>query len=127
MAGAVWEATKPRITRLVTITSGVGFILAALPRRWDWPEVAVVAGAALVGTALSAAGANALNQLIERDRDSLMPRTCNRPLPEQRLTPRAALAAGFLAPPGGGGLLWSLCVPRLAGRCAGRGRGHYRR
>jgi protoheme IX farnesyltransferase len=111
---AIWEATKPRITRLVTITSGIGFTLAALPRRWEWTELAVTATAVLLGTGLSAAGANALNQWLERDRDALMPRTCNRPLPEQRLSPAAALAAGSVLAVAGVGLLWGLCGPAPA-------------
>jgi protoheme IX farnesyltransferase len=41
---------------------------------------------ALVGTALVAGGANALNQIIERHRDALMVRTRNRPLPSGRLS-----------------------------------------
>ncbi len=109
LAGAIWEATKPRITRLVTITSGIGFVLAGLVRRWEWPELAVTAAGALIGTALSAAGANALNQWMERDRDALMPRTCNRPLPQERLTAGLALLAGTILVVGGVGVLWALC------------------
>src|SRR5262249_4849186 len=41
----------------------------------------------LVGTALVAAGASALNQLLERHTDALMQRTENRPLPAGRLLP----------------------------------------
>ena len=41
----------------------------------------------ILGTALVAAGTNALNQVAERDVDALMRRTRNRPLPAGRLTP----------------------------------------
>jgi protoheme IX farnesyltransferase len=46
---------------------------------------------ALLGTALVAAGTNALNQYVEREHDSRMHRTRTRPLPAGRITPRAAL------------------------------------
>ena len=45
----------------------------------------------LLGTALVAAGTNALNQYIERDHDAKMRRTRLRPLPDGRIAPRAAL------------------------------------
>lgn len=107
--GALIEASKPRITRLVTITSGVGFVLAALPRHWELGELAATAIGALVGTALSASGANALNQWMERDRDALMPRTCDRPLPQRRLAPPTALLAGTILAASGVGILWAVC------------------
>jgi protoheme IX farnesyltransferase len=48
----------------------------------------------LLGTALLASGAAALNQLLERDLDSRMRRTEDRPLPVGRLTPEAVLVVG---------------------------------
>lgn len=95
-ASAVYELTKPGITRLVTITSVVGFILNAVGQTWEtWDLVARAAGC-IIGTALSAAGANALNQWIERERDANMRRTAARPLPSRRLASGPALAAGLL-------------------------------
>jgi protoheme IX farnesyltransferase len=46
----------------------------------------------LVGVALLAAGAGALNQVQERELDARMPRTRCRPLPAAQIGPRAALA-----------------------------------
>src|SRR6266704_3075601 len=46
----------------------------------------------LIGVALVAAGTNAFNQWRERDVDARMRRTCRRPLPSGRVTPRAAAA-----------------------------------
>lgn len=92
---AVIELTKPRITRLVTITSGVGFVLSAIAQSWQWTDLSLRALGCIVGTALSASGANALNQWWERDRDAAMPRTCARPLPTQRVSMRAALGWGL--------------------------------
>ncbi len=97
---AIVETTKPRITRLVTITSLVGFGMAALERyagghRWAFGELALLVLGTTLGTALSAAGANSLNQWMERDRDALMQRTSTRPLPEGRLTPSSVRTAGL--------------------------------
>ena len=49
----------------------------------------------MVGTALVAGGASALNQLWERDTDRLMRRTRLRPLPDARLHPQDALWFGI--------------------------------
>ncbi|MFZ4573098.1 MAG: heme o synthase [Phycisphaerales bacterium] len=90
------EATKPGITRLVTITSTVGFLLAAAPKTWSLPELIIAGLSSMAGTALSAAGANAINQWMEADRDALMDRTRNRPLPSGRATPSAILTTGVV-------------------------------
>ena len=47
--------------------------------------------ATLVGGALAAGGANAINMVVDRDIDRLMNRTKNRPLVTGAMTPRAAL------------------------------------
>jgi len=56
---------------------------------------------ALFGVALLAAGASALNQVLERDLDLLMVRTRLRPLPSGKLTPGTAAAIGGLCMMGG--------------------------
>lgn len=106
---ALIEATKPGITRMVTITAGVGFVLGWLERATHAPNAAAASAAAcfvdaivpflacLVGTALSASGANALNQWMERDRDARMHRTRSRPIPSGRASTRAVLLAGILS------------------------------
>ncbi|MFO0861817.1 MAG: heme o synthase [Phycisphaerales bacterium] len=93
---SIVEAGKPGITRMVTITTLVGFVLSAMGRQASWGELAILVVGCAVGTALSSLGANTLNEWLERDRDALMPRTAHRPLPQQRLTPRVALAAGLI-------------------------------
>jgi len=103
VAGAAWaerlsavkELSKPRITRLVTITAGMGFALGAIGQSWSAWDLVVRAAACLVGTALSSAGANALNMWWERGRDARMERTAHRPLPEGRIGPGAALGVGL--------------------------------
>lgn len=92
---AMIEACKPGITRMVTITAGVGFMMAALTRPWNLGDFLLLAALTIVGTALSAAGANALNQYMERDRDARMDRTRGRPIPSGRLTPRSVLITGL--------------------------------
>ena len=95
---SIVELTKPRITKLVVITSGVGFALAALGRTWSGgiSELLIAGCGCLCGTALSSAGASALNMWWERTRDARMPRTARRPLPLGRLSPRTALVSGLM-------------------------------
>jgi len=95
LAASLLETTKPGITRLVTITSMVGFVMAAAARTWSLPDLIVAAAVCMVGTALSAAGANSINQYMERGRDALMKRTARRPLPQGRLSPRTVLLSGI--------------------------------
>ncbi len=75
-----WSLTKPRLNFLVLITTLGGLYLAA-PEGVPFPVLAH----ALLGTALVAGGAAALNQVWERDVDALMRRTRSRPLPAGRL------------------------------------------
>jgi protoheme IX farnesyltransferase len=85
------ELTKPRITFLVMLTALVGFVMASPGRVPTLPLTA-----ALLGTGLVAAGASALNMLLERHTDALMWRTRNRPLPGGRLRPVEAAVFGSL-------------------------------
>jgi protoheme IX farnesyltransferase len=96
------ELTKPRITATVMLTTLVGFVVASVGA----PDARALA-AALVGTGLVAAGASALNMLLERETDARMHRTRTRPLPAGRLRPADALAFGAaLTGLGLGTLLW---------------------
>lgn len=61
--------------------------------------------ATTAGTFLVAAGGNALNMYLERDRDLLMDRTKGRPLPTGRLRPAEVLAFGLASGLGGLALL----------------------
>jgi len=84
------ELTKPRISVLVLFTVAAGGYLAA------GTALDVVAlFHAVIGTALVASGASALNQWLERHRDGLMRRTENRPLPAGRVQPAEAMIFGF--------------------------------
>ncbi len=59
----------------------------------------------LLGTALVAGGAGALNQWLERDRDAMMRRTANRALPGGRLSGAQAVSFGVVLGVLGLGLL----------------------
>lgn len=109
------ETTKPGITKLVTITSFVGFVMSSASHPWSGTMLATSAIGCIIGTALAAAGANAINQYMERDRDARMPRTVGRPLPQSRVTPMQVLATGVLLGVAGCLLLWAVngAVPAL--------------
>jgi heme o synthase len=84
------ELTKPRVAVLVLFTVAAGAWMGAR----GIPDLVSLIHA-LCGTALVAAGASALNQLLERHTDALMHRTENRPLPAGRLQPAEVLAFGL--------------------------------
>jgi len=90
LAAAYIALTKPRIVALLLATTVPAMVLAA----GGWPEGGVMA-AVLVGGALAAGGANALNCYLERDVDRTMLRTQRRPLPAGQVRPGHALALGL--------------------------------
>ena len=101
-AGDYLELTKPRITLMVVLTALMGYVLASPGSPEALPLLA-----ALVGTGLVAAGASALNMVIERRVDARMRRTQDRPLPAGRLrTPEAAAFALALTSLGLAVLTW---------------------
>lgn len=83
--------TKPRVNALVVATTAGGFYLGS---GENLDVVRLVN--AVAGTWLVAASAAAFNQVIERDKDALMRRTCRRPLPEARLQPASAVGFAIL-------------------------------
>ena len=85
----VFELTKPRLSLLVLLTTVISFILAV-----EGPVNLVLLVHTALGTALAAAGASALTQLMERRYDANMRRTSNRPLPAGRVAGRDAMALG---------------------------------
>lgn len=102
------ELTKFRLSMLVVITTAVGYLLAVplpaglpslvwttlrlagagewhlagdliiqISSHFHWPTFAIT----IIGTGLAACGTAGINQWMEADRDALMPRTKDRPLP----------------------------------------------
>jgi heme o synthase len=80
------ELTKPRVVALIVLTSLVGSLLATpgLPRL----DTLLFAN---LGIALAAAGAAAINHVLDRGIDARMRRTQSRPLPMGHLKPAQAL------------------------------------
>ncbi|HEX7872602.1 MAG TPA: heme o synthase [Sphingobium sp.] len=80
--------TKPRVLTLVVFIGLCGMLAAP-------GHIHPILGfAAILGITLGAGGAGALNQWYEADRDLLMKRTANRPLPAGRMSREAALHFG---------------------------------
>ena len=82
---------KPRLNSLVIATTAVGYYMGAGNR------VDVLTGVhTLIGTALVAGAAAAINQVAERDVDGRMQRTRLRPMPDGRLQPAEAWRFGVV-------------------------------
>ena len=89
--GGFVALTKPRIIELLLVTTVPAMILA----DHSWPGTWLVVNT-LIGGTLSAGGANAINNVIDRDIDAEMRRTAHRPLPSQRIEPGPALVFGVV-------------------------------
>lgn len=83
------DLIKARLTTLVLLTTLVGFYLG-----WRGEMNFALMFHTLMGTALVAAGASALNQLLEREYDAKMRRTMDRPLPSGRMQPVSVMIFG---------------------------------
>jgi protoheme IX farnesyltransferase len=93
--------TKPRIIELLLITTVPAMVLAA----GRWPGTWLVLNT-LIGGSLSAGGANALNNYVDRDIDEVMRRTRARPLARHEVPPSHALVFGVILGIGGFAWLW---------------------
>ncbi|HUB33591.1 MAG TPA: heme o synthase [Bryobacteraceae bacterium] len=112
------ELTKPRITWLILMSTGIGYFFG-LPGAASWwqflksiPLLSLFH--TILGTGLIASGTAALNQWYEREADRKMKRTARRPLPAGRISPAGALAFGLTLSVVGFLELW-LGVNPLAG------------
>lgn len=114
------ELVKLRVTSLIVMTAWTGYFLGAAKSgvsSMGWSLLH-----ALLGIGLVSGGTAALNEVVERDVDSLMRRTAGRPLPAKRMSvAQATLIAGTMVL---GGLLYlavatnSLTVALTAGTSA---------
>lgn len=86
--GDYFALAKPRVMSLVVFTGVVGMMLAPGALH------PVLAAAALLGLALGAGGAGAVNMWIDRDIDAVMERTRERPVPAGRVPAAEALGLG---------------------------------
>jgi protoheme IX farnesyltransferase len=108
-ARAYFALTKPRIIELLLITTVPAMIVA----QRGMPPLELVLFT-LVGGALAAAGANAINCFVDRDIDEVMQRTRTRPLPAHRIEPRNALVFGSLLGLAAFAFLWATVNPLAA-------------
>ena len=84
---------KLRLNLLVVFTSGIGYAIAS-GSSFSWFNLLILC----LGGFLITGAANALNQVLEKDYDKMMPRTQNRPLPTGRMSvSTAVLYAGFMS------------------------------
>ncbi|HWH69038.1 MAG TPA: heme o synthase [Candidatus Sulfotelmatobacter sp.] len=106
---------KARLTLLVLLTTLVGFYIGS-----QGPVDFLQMLHTVLGTALVASGASALNQLWERQYDARMRRTQDRPLPSGRMQPQTVLRVGCAC--AGAGLLYLALavnlVTSLIGACS---------
>jgi len=104
-----YELCKPRVVMLIVFTAVVGMFLAVpgLP-----PLSALLWGT--LGIALQAASAAAVNQIIDRNIDARMARTCGRPLVTGRLSMTESIAFATVLGLVGFAVLWFLVNPLTA-------------
>ena len=100
------ELMKLRIIELLLITTLPAMVAAA----GGWPGWWLVF-ATLFGGTLSSAGANAINQVIDRDIDRLMSRTKGRPLPTGRVSTQSVVLFGSGL--GAAGFVWLWATTNL--------------
>jgi protoheme IX farnesyltransferase len=82
--------TRPIVVLLLLVTAYAGMVVGARA----FPSLSLTFWT-LLGGAMAAGGAQAINQYIDRDIDGLMQRTARRPLPSGRMTPAEGLAFGL--------------------------------
>jgi protoheme IX farnesyltransferase len=96
---------KFRLSLTVVFSSVIAFIIAS--REFNLADVVLI----FLGGFLITAGANALNQVLEKDFDKLMKRTQNRPLAAGRMNVSEAVLAAGLSGIAGVGILWFFFNP----------------
>ncbi len=88
---AFFNLMKPRVMSLVIFTCAVGLLIA--PIKIEFTNIIF----SLVAVALGSGAAGSLNMWYESDLDSLMTRTCLRPIPTGKITKNQALIFGILS------------------------------
>ena len=88
-AKAFFNLMKPRVMSLVIFTCAVGLLIA--PEKINFADAIF----SLMAVALGSGAAGALNMWYESDLDSLMTRTCLRPIPTGRINRTQALTFGI--------------------------------
>ncbi len=91
------DLLKPGITTLVMVTAMAGFYLGSSGSL----DITLMIHTVIGTTGLVAGGGGALNHFLERDADSKMKRTRNRPIPSGRMSPAEVVFFGALVSLGG--------------------------
>lgn len=94
------ELCKPRVVALMLLTALVGMYLSSP----GWVPLNIVFFS-LTGIGFCAGSAAAINHLVDKHIDTLMARTCNRPVANDRISVRHALGFAFILGAVGLGLL----------------------
>ncbi|MBI3840692.1 MAG: protoheme IX farnesyltransferase [Thaumarchaeota archaeon] len=88
-----WRLTKPRIWGLLVFTGMIAMLVAYKEAGVEFSAyIATLCFASLI---LGSASADVLTNYHDRDIDSIMKRTMNRPIPSGEIRPRNALAYGL--------------------------------
>ena len=87
---AFFNLMKPRVMSLVIFTCAVGLLIA--PTKINFFNTIF----SLIAVAIGSGAAGALNMWYESDLDSIMTRTCLRPIPTGKLTRNQALVFGII-------------------------------
>ena len=85
---------KPRVMSLVVFTAFVGYFVG-LSEDLDCLNP-ILATIGILAIAIGAGASGVLNQWYERDIDSIMERTKNRPIPSKKIDPSEALTFGII-------------------------------
>jgi protoheme IX farnesyltransferase len=80
------QLLKPNLSGMVVFSSVIGYLIASsVPFSWTnfnmWQHIILL----FTGGMLVTGGANTINQILERESDSLMHRTRTRPMPDGRM------------------------------------------
>ena len=95
LRGDLATLTKVRLNTFVVITTVFGYLLASRYFYGSWMEDGWLLFHTVLGTACTAFGSAAFNQLMEIEEDARMKRTADRPLPARRMMPVNAFGIGW--------------------------------
>jgi protoheme IX farnesyltransferase len=103
-----WKLIKSLQTGLLLVTGVAGYMSARCPVL-NWSTLLALMGSLF----LAIAGSTVLNMVYDRDIDSMMQRTCGRPLPSGQISPAegAALGMGLFVT----GVAWAYAMHPLYG------------
>ena len=93
---------KFNLSFMVVFSAVISYLLAPLVKVYDWKAIMLLS----VGGMLVTGSANALNQAMEKQTDSMMKRTAGRPVASGRMTQGEAISFAVVCGLAGTMLLW---------------------